>query len=67
MRELEALIRDIDTEIERAFEETFEATATNFGEMVEHLFPGGRGCCAGSASGRSATPAAVEGARRGGR
>jgi chromosome segregation ATPase len=43
MRELESLIRDIDDEIERAFEETFEATAKNFEEMVEHLFPGGRG------------------------
>jgi chromosome segregation ATPase len=43
MRELETLIRDIDAEIERAFEQTFEATARNFEEMVEHLFPGGRG------------------------
>src|SRR6478735_3078537 len=43
MRELEGLIGEIDTEIERAFEETFDATARNFGEMVEHLFPGGRG------------------------
>jgi chromosome segregation protein len=43
MRELEALIRDIDREIERAFEETFDATSRNFEEMVEHLFPGGRG------------------------
>ncbi|MGE5408719.1 MAG: chromosome segregation SMC family protein [Syntrophothermus sp.] len=43
MRELETLIRDIDGEIERAFERTFEATAKNFEEMVEHLFPGGRG------------------------
>ncbi|MEX2106486.1 MAG: AAA family ATPase [Solirubrobacterales bacterium] len=43
MRELETLIRDIDDEIERAFEQTFEATAKNFEEMVEHLFPGGRG------------------------
>jgi chromosome segregation ATPase len=43
MRELEALIGDIDREIERAFEQTFEATAKNFEEMVEHLFPGGRG------------------------
>ncbi len=43
MRELESLIRDIDNEIERAFEETFDATARNFEEMVEHLFPGGRG------------------------
>jgi chromosome segregation ATPase len=43
MRELESLIREIDDEIERAFEETFEATAAYFEEMVEHLFPGGRG------------------------
>jgi chromosome segregation ATPase len=43
MRELEALIRDVDREIERAFEQTFEVTARNFEEMVEHLFPGGRG------------------------
>jgi chromosome segregation ATPase len=43
LRELEALIRDIDREIERAFEETFDGTAKNFEEMVEHLFPGGRG------------------------
>jgi chromosome segregation ATPase len=43
MRELESLIREIDAEIERAFEETFAATAKNFEEMVEHLFPGGRG------------------------
>jgi chromosome segregation ATPase len=43
MHELEALIRDIDREIERAFEQTFAATAKNFEEMVEHLFPGGRG------------------------
>ena len=43
MRELESLIRDIDEEIERAFEQTFEATARNFEEMVAHLFPGGRG------------------------
>jgi chromosome segregation ATPase len=43
MRELESLIRDIDEEIERAFEQTFEATAKNFEEMVAHLFPGGRG------------------------
>jgi chromosome segregation ATPase len=43
MRELETLIRDIDNEIERAFEQTFDATARNFEEMVAHLFPGGRG------------------------
>lgn len=43
MAELESLIRDIDREIEKAFEETFTATAENFSEMIEHLFPGGRG------------------------
>ena len=43
MHELQTLIRDIDREIERAFEQTFERTAANFEEMVEHLFPGGRG------------------------
>ncbi len=43
MRELESLIREIDAEIERAFEQTFDATAQNFEEMVAHLFPGGRG------------------------
>jgi chromosome segregation ATPase len=43
MRELESLIREIDAEIERAFEQTFDATAENFEEMVAHLFPGGRG------------------------
>jgi chromosome segregation ATPase len=43
MRELETLIREIDDEIERAFEQTFDATAKNFEEMVAHLFPGGRG------------------------
>ena len=44
MRELETLIRDVDREIERAFEQTFDATAKNFEEMVGHLFPDGRGC-----------------------
>ena len=43
IHELQTLIRDIDREIERAFEQTFERTAANFEEMVEHLFPGGRG------------------------
>jgi chromosome segregation ATPase len=43
MRELESLIRDIDEEIERAFEETFEATAKNLEEMDAHPYPGGSG------------------------
>jgi chromosome segregation ATPase len=43
LSELESLISDTDRTIARAFEETFEATQRNFGELVEHLFPGGRG------------------------
>jgi chromosome segregation protein len=41
--ELRALIRRTDREIAAAFEETFEATARGFEEMVAELFPGGRG------------------------
>jgi chromosome segregation protein len=43
IEELKALIRRTDREITAAFEETFEATARNFEEMVAELFPGGRG------------------------
>ena len=43
MRELQQLIRDTDRRIKEAFEETFEAAAKNFEEVVGHLFPGGRG------------------------
>jgi chromosome segregation protein len=43
MRELRGLIRDTDQRIRDAFEETFAAAATNFEEVVGHLFPGGRG------------------------
>jgi chromosome segregation protein len=43
MRELEGLIRDTDRRIREAFEETFAAAARNFEEVVEQLFPGGRG------------------------
>lgn len=43
MRELEGIIRDIDAEIKRSFDETFEATAKNFEEMIAQLFPGGSG------------------------
>jgi chromosome segregation ATPase len=66
MRELESLIREIDDEIERAFEATFEATAKNFEEMVEHLFPGGSGhlrrVSLRPVSENEAAPAAVEAA-----
>ncbi len=41
--ELGALVRRTDKEIAAAFEETLEATARNFEEMVAELFPGGRG------------------------
>jgi chromosome segregation protein len=41
--ELKSLIRRTDREIAQSFEETFEATARNFEEMVSELFPGGRG------------------------
>ena len=43
LSELEGLISETDRKIARAFEETFEATQRNFEELVEHLFPGGRG------------------------
>ena len=43
LSELQGLIRETDRKIHAAFEETFEATQTNFEELVEHLFPGGRG------------------------
>jgi chromosome segregation protein len=43
LAELQKLIRETDRRIQTAFEETFEATERNFAELVEHLFPGGRG------------------------
>ena len=43
LRELQSLIRDTDKRIREAFEETFAAAAKNFEEVVEQLFPGGRG------------------------
>ena len=43
LRELARLIRDTDRRIKEAFEETFAAAAKNFEEVVQHLFPGGRG------------------------
>ncbi|HEX2129281.1 MAG TPA: AAA family ATPase, partial [Solirubrobacterales bacterium] len=43
LSELGSLIRETDRKIHAAFEETFEATQRNFEELVEHLFPGGRG------------------------
>jgi chromosome segregation protein len=43
IRELQGIIKDTDQRIKQAFEETFAATARNFEEVVEQLFPGGRG------------------------
>jgi chromosome segregation protein len=43
MRELNTLIRDTDRQIRETFEATFEAAAANFEDLVEHVFPGGRG------------------------
>jgi len=43
LREIEGLIRDTDRVIRETFEETFEAAARNFEEIVARLFPGGRG------------------------
>ncbi len=43
LSELEQIIRDIDKRIKERFEETFEIAAKNFEDVVQHLFPGGRG------------------------
>jgi chromosome segregation ATPase len=43
LSELQSLIRETDRTIEEAFEQTFESARTNFEELIEHLFPGGRG------------------------
>ncbi len=43
LRELRALIRETDRQIEETFEETFTAAARNFEELVREVFPGGSG------------------------
>jgi chromosome segregation protein len=43
LTELKGLIKETDKRIRESFEETFEAAAKNFEEVVQHLFPGGRG------------------------
>ena len=43
LRELRALIRDTDRQIEETFEQTFAAAARNFEELVGDVFPGGSG------------------------
>jgi chromosome segregation protein len=43
LAELDGLIRETDRRIREAFEQTFEAAARSFEDVVQHLFPGGRG------------------------
>ncbi len=43
IRELSLVIRDADRQISESFEETFAAAAQNFEELIEDVFPGGRG------------------------
>jgi len=43
LAELRSVIRETDRQIHEDFERTFAATARNFEDVVEHLFPGGRG------------------------
>ncbi len=43
MRELRSVIRDLDEHIETTFAEVFEATRGHFEDMVQVLFPGGKG------------------------
>ncbi|HEX4109148.1 MAG TPA: AAA family ATPase [Solirubrobacteraceae bacterium] len=43
LRELRMLIRDTDRQIQETFEQTFNAAARNFEDLVQDVFPGGRG------------------------
>ena len=43
LRELRTLIRETDRQISETFEETFQAAAKNFEELVGDVFPGGSG------------------------
>ena len=43
LRELRAVIRETDRQIQERFQETFEAAARNFEELVADVFPGGSG------------------------
>jgi chromosome segregation protein len=43
LTELEGLIEETDRRIRESFESTFQAAASNFEDVVSHLFPGGRG------------------------
>jgi chromosome segregation protein len=43
LKELQGLIRETDRLIRESFDETFEAAAKSFTDVIERLFPGGRG------------------------
>jgi chromosome segregation protein len=43
IRELSLVIRDADRQISESFEATFAAAAQNFEDLIEDVFPGGRG------------------------
>ncbi len=43
LRELRTVIRDTDRQIHETFQETFQAAARNFEELVGDVFPGGSG------------------------
>jgi chromosome segregation protein len=43
IRELALVIKDADRQISESFETTFQAAAQNFEELIEDVFPGGRG------------------------
>ncbi len=43
LRELRSVIRDTDRQIQETFQETFDAAARNFEELVGDVFPGGSG------------------------
>jgi chromosome segregation protein len=43
LKELRTLIRDLTRTIDERFEATFHAVAKNFADVIETLFPGGRG------------------------
>ncbi|MDX6496159.1 MAG: chromosome segregation protein, partial [Gaiellales bacterium] len=43
LKELRTLIRDLTRTIDERFEKTFHAVAKNFSDVIETLFPGGRG------------------------
>ncbi len=43
LRELRSVIRETDRQIQETFEETFNAAASNFEQLVGDVFPGGSG------------------------